>query len=110
MEKEMFEMFLKFMFKDSNQDMEDNRNGTIQIVVLQRGFVVVGIFNRIGENVKISRCQLIRKWGSKHGLGEIAISGPTEKTILDPIGLCQFHILGIVFTINCENDKWREIC
>jgi hypothetical protein len=103
--KQFFEKLLK-----PNKDDEDPRNGTIQIVVLQRGFVVVGLFERKGDTVFIKNSSTIRRWGTTKGLGEIASNGPTESTVLDKEIESSTHVLTIIKCIPCVLEKWSQIC
>jgi len=77
-----------------------------RIVVLQRGWVVVGEFSRSGDSVVITNASVIRIWGTTHGLGELAASGPTAKTVLDPCGTVRVHALCIVASLDSEKTKW----
>lgn len=79
-----------------------------RIVVLQRGWVVVGDYSELGASVTITNAFVIRKWGTTQGLGEIAANGPIpDKTILDPVGVIRAHILSVLFTIDCDAQKWK---
>ena len=78
----------------------------IRIVVLHRGHVVVGWYERSGDEVTVRNSSVIRKWGTTRGLGEIAAGGPTNKTILDPCGVVRCHALAVVMTLDCEAEKW----
>lgn len=77
-----------------------------QIVVLQRGWVVIGEVSRDGEDVTISEASVIRRWGTTRGLGELALEGPKANTVLDPAGTVRGHALGIVMTIDVDESKW----
>lgn len=79
-----------------------------RIVVLQRGWVVVGDYTISGEEVVIENGSVVRRWGTTKGLGEIAMKGPTPDTILDPIPELRVHRLGVVFTLQCKANKWRN--
>jgi hypothetical protein len=77
------------------------------ILVLQRGWVVVGdLAEDTPERVQLTNASVIRFWGTTKGLGEIALDGPTTKTILDPCGTVETHPLTIVFRLACEPAKW----
>lgn len=78
----------------------------IRIVVLRRGFVVVGRYERTGDDVTVSGASVIRRWGTTRGLGEIAAGGPTASTVLEPCGVVRCHALAVISTIDCEGDKW----
>lgn len=84
-------------------------NGPIKIVVLQRGWVMVGKFVRSGSECQLHNASVIRNWGTKKGLGEIAINGPTKDTLLDKCGgLVEFDYLTVVAAISCEESKWLK--
>lgn len=82
--------------------------GDLKIVILQRGWILVGKFERKGSDCKLSEASVIRSWGTTRGLGEIAESGPTSSTKLDPChGLVEFDYLTVVATIACREEKWE---
>ncbi len=81
----------------------------IRIVVLHRGHVVVGRYERTGDDVVVRNASVIRVWGTTRGLGEIAAGGPTAKTVLDPCGTVRVHALGVIMTLDCEACKWTAI-
>jgi len=78
---------------------------TKQIVVLQRGWVVVGDVSRDGDEVTVENASVIRIWGTTKGLGEL-VNGPTASTKLDPAGTVRAHALAVVFTIDVDAEKW----
>lgn len=80
---------------------------TKQIVVLQRGWVVVGNVEKTETEVKINNCYVIRIWGTSKGLGEIARNGPTSKTKLDECPPVTVHPLSVVLYMNVDEDKWQ---
>lgn len=82
-------------------------SGHVRIVVLQRGWVVVGFFSKEGEQCKLDVASVIRVWGTTKGLGEIAKGGPTSKTVLDPCPPIRFHELTSVMMIDCVGEKWE---
>lgn len=77
-----------------------------QIVVLQRGWVVVGDVEKTETEVKINNCSVIRIWGTSKGLGEIASNGPTSSTKLDPCPDLIVHPLSVVLYMNVTESKW----
>lgn len=85
-------------------------DGTIQIAVLQRGFVSVGRFYQHGPIVTLTNSYTIRRWGTTAGLGQLAAEGPTEKTILDAEGTISVHQLAIVKLVECTWAGWPERC
>lgn len=81
---------------------------SIRILVLQRGWIIVGNVHDDPESdeLTITKSAAIRLWGTTKGLGEIALNGPTSKTVLDPAGTCRVHRLAVVLSIDCEESKW----
>lgn len=80
----------------------------IRIVVLHRGHVIVGRYERSGDDVVVRNASVIRVWGTTRGLGEIAAGGPTAKTVLDRCGTVRVHALAVILTIDCEGAKWTS--
>ena len=78
-----------------------------EIVIAHRSWVFVGDVNVIGNDLVIENAFCIRRWGTTNGLGQLALSGPTAKTVLDKYGTVTIHILAVVGRINCNPDvKW----
>ena len=82
----------------------------IRIVVLQRGWVVVGAYSQSGDDCLIRHGHVIRNWGTTKGLGEIATNGPTDNTLLDAIPETRFHALTVVLSLDCATEKWADKC
>ena len=105
------EMKLKDIHKILGLLKNDNdiffEQGLTKIVILQRGWVVVGKFYQSGSNCWIENGYVIRKWGTTKGLGELAIKGKLSDTILDPVPKTEFHQLTIVAAILCDQEKWK---
>ena len=81
-------------------------NRGTEIVILQRGWIVVGKVFRQGYNVTIEKASVIRRWGTTKGLGELAENGPLDNTKLDFAGTIHCHILTIVAEIECKETSW----
>jgi hypothetical protein len=82
--------------------------GDTKIVVLQRGWVMVGRFERNGSDCKLHNASVIRSWGTTKGLGEIASEGPKSSTKLDKCnGLVEFDYLTVVASIACNESAWK---
>jgi hypothetical protein len=78
-----------------------------QIVILQRGWVVVGdMVKSKGPEQELRNASVIRTWGTKKGLGEIALNGPTTTTVLDACGTVRFHEMAVVCRMDVEESKW----
>lgn len=82
----------------------------VRIIVLQRGWVVVGRFLQSGSKCCIENGYVIRRWGTSKGLGQLAIEGPLEETKLEKTPTIRFHELTIVQQIDCEEKKWAKHC
>lgn len=82
--------------------------GELKIVILQRGWIMVGKLERKGSDCKLYNASVIRNWGTTKGLGEIANGGPTKDTKLDPCnGIVEFDYLTVVACISCDEKKWK---
>ena len=77
-----------------------------RIVIAQRGWVFVGRFEQDGDNVTLYQASVIRTWGTTKGLGELALTGKTSKTVLDPVGTVRMHALGVVATLDTTHTSW----
>jgi hypothetical protein len=79
------------------------------ILVLQRGWVVVGDLDPAEQTPEVTRltnASVIRRWGTERGLGEIALKGPQTATVLDPCGIVEAHPQAVVMRIPCEASAW----
>jgi len=93
---------------DGERYVRATNDSPIKIVVLQRGWVLVGRFSQDGEECAVDDASVIRVWGTTKGLGEIAASGPTANTKLDPAGHVRFHVLTTVLTLDCDEASWAS--
>ncbi len=84
----------------------------VNIYVLNLGWVVVGIeqeSHNIDNNLlNISNSFVVRRWGTSHGLGELATNGPLESTILDSIPQLKINTDSIIMILKCDASKWQE--
>ena len=87
----------------------ENIDSPIKIVILQRGWCMVGRFERKENECKLYDASVIRTWGTTKGLGEIAKDGPTSSTKLDKCnGLVEFDYLTVVAAISCSEKEWEK--
>jgi hypothetical protein len=99
---------IKYIRKDSVKEVKEF-TGDIKIVVLQRGWIYIGRFERNGNNCKLHNAYNIRIWGTTKGLPEL-VNGATNKTILDKCeGVVEFDYLTVIHTITVNPDKWKLI-
>jgi len=80
----------------------------VRIVILQRGWVVVGYYRRVNGRVLVSKASVIRNWGTTKGIGEL-IDGPTAATKLEPCGEVDSHELAEIASIKCDASKWQVL-
>ena len=103
---------VKALLNDSDENSaeeETNYGGSeIKIVILQRGWVFVGKFSKVGSACKLTEASNIRTWGTTKGLGELAQDGPTSTTKLDKVNDVSFHELGAIAMIDCDNKSWKN--
>lgn len=85
-------------------------DGDVKIVILQRGWTMIGRFEREGNDCKLHNASVIRKWGTTQGIGELALKGKLADTILDKChGVVEFDYLTVVAMITCKEDLWKEV-
>ena len=80
----------------------------IKIVILQRGWVVVGNYQTDGVFSWIDDGAVVRRWGTSRGLGELAYKGPLENTVLDPVMKMKWHIMTEVATMEVREESWEK--
>ena len=96
---------VKYVRKDSIKIFAEH-TGEIKIVVLQRGWVYIGRFERNGNDCKLHNASCIRNWGTTKGLQEL-VNGPTVNTKLDKCdGVVEFDWLTVIHTIAVNPSKW----
>lgn len=78
----------------------------LKIVILDRGFVLVGNVTVDGDWVTTTNASIIRCWGTTKGLGELAMNGPLKETKLDPIGTVRSPLRALIGLVECEAVKW----
>jgi hypothetical protein len=84
-------------------------NSPIKIVILQRGWVVIGKYAEEENDMCIlTDAYVIRAWGTSNGLGELALEGKQSNTKLDKTGVVRFHKLTTVGIIDCVEKKWNK--
>jgi len=98
---------MKTIIVDGVEYRECKSESNIKIVILQRGWCMVGKFRREGSDCFLDNASVIRKWGTTKGIGEIAKYGPQKETLLDKChGTVEFDYLTVVASISCEESKW----
>lgn len=93
----------------SEQPKLEQIYGDLKIVVLQRGWVLIGRFQQMADTSKcrLNNAQVIRSWGTTQGLGELALKGKQSNTKLDPAnGVVEFDALTMVLSISAKESVW----
>jgi hypothetical protein len=88
---------------EHKDDKEDTRD--VRIVILQRGWVFVGVYSEKGDQCFIDNGFNIRLWGTSKGLGEL-VNGPLSTTKLDSVPQVQFNKLTVISTLKVNASKW----
>lgn len=79
----------------------------IRIVVIEGGWVMVGIVKLSASAIELTTAHVVRRWGTTKGLGQIALDGPTKETVLDKLGIAFIQLKQVRFTVPCDADKWK---
>jgi hypothetical protein len=79
----------------------------MKICVLERGWVMIGQLEKDGDEYLLINGSVIRRWGTTQGLGELASKGPLPETKLEKISLVRFNKSQLIFTISCDESKWK---
>lgn len=79
----------------------------IQIIVVEGGWVLVGVAKLGKGAIELTNAHVIRRWGTTKGLGEIALNGPTKTTVLDKLGIAFIQLKQVRFTVPCDETKWK---
>lgn len=79
----------------------------MKICVLEKGWIFVGTLEKDGDEYLLINGRNIRRWGTSEGLGELANKGPLPETKLDKVPLLRFHKNQLIFTLNCNEEKWK---
>lgn len=80
----------------------------MNIVILHRGWVVVGEMSVKNNWVRLENAYVVRRWGTSKGLGELAAEGPTPNTVLDPSPAMNIPESAIINTIECNKKSWKK--
>lgn len=84
----------------------------INIYVMEERWVIVGVVQSrsvCGMKTILGRSATVRIWGTKQGLGELALLGPRESTKLDvePDGVI-INERYAMRTIPCNLEAWKK--
>ena len=77
-----------------------------QVIIADRGWIYVGKVSRDGDQIVITDCYNVRRWGTTSGLGELALLGPRAETQLDRYGTVRLHVLASLGSVECDSTVW----
>lgn len=83
--------------------------GAVRILILQRGWIVVGRVRQHGVQLTVTNGFVVRRWGTTSGLGQLATFGPLPETTLDAIPTLYTHELEVIAALECTAEKWTVI-
>ena len=78
------------------------------IVVADRAYVYVGDIVYDDRFCVITSARNIRRWGTTKGLGELALEGPKENTVLDLVGTVRIPSHAVISVIDAEAALWSS--
>lgn len=84
----------------------DNMGWTI--VVADRGFVWVGDCAMHGDTLYVTNSYNVREWGTQKGLGELALEGPKNETVLDPVPAVTVPYRAVIALLPSDNTVWNK--
>jgi len=90
------------------KEQEEEQEKALEIVILQRGFVMIGFLSKKENDCTLTDAYVIRSWGTSRGLGELALEGKKENTLLDKAGLVELNNFTIIARIKCDYSKWKS--
>jgi len=90
--------------------MAKNKKTTspLRILVLHRGWVIVGRVKTSATELEISNAAVVRRWGTTGGLGQLARDGVRTDTVLDDSPVIRVHPLAVIKQIDCTESAWTR--
>lgn len=76
-----------------------------RIVVIDRGWVLIGKVTQHHDHVVINTAKCIQRWGTTQGLGQL-VTGPTGDTIAHPMGDVEVPNRAVIFTMQVDASPW----
>lgn len=82
----------------------------VRLFVVDRGFTIIGWSEIDPELVYhwLVTGRTVRRWGTDQGLTQLCTSGPTDRTILDPIALRHIPFRSIIEVIEVDQFVWMS--
>jgi len=89
-------------------DSQPTVTGDIQIVVADRSWNFIGRTTHNGDgSITIKNAQVIRRWGTSKGLGQLALEGKQSNTVLDDSGTVTIPAHAVVAVFDTDASKWQ---
>lgn len=95
-----------YIKKSKVKNLEKYKSSPVQIVVLNRGWIIIGNVSETVSKTVIQNASVIRNWGTKNGLGELAMNGKLPETKLDKCPDIIVETCNVVLVMNCDQSKW----
>lgn len=80
----------------------------LQIVILQRGWNIIGRYREEKDEFICEDSKVLRCWGTTKGIGQLALEGPTDQTKLDETGTVRSLKTTVIARIDVDEDKWAN--
>lgn len=77
---------------------------TRKIIVTRDRWNIVANVTRAVNELVLTDAAVIRYWGTSKGLGELAIDGPTAKTVLDPLPKTRVAVDNVLFMLDVSSS------
>lgn len=94
-----------YFFNNKKRTMKNEKE--FAIVVVDKGFVYVGEVVETDTHVFMTAAKNIRCWGTKSGLGELVMGGPTPLTELDACGNLRVPIKCVISIHETKESLWK---
>lgn len=94
--------------KKSDVKTSSGKPTKLQIVILQRGWVIIGEYREEKDEFVCENSKVIRVWGTTRGLGELALEGAKLNTKLDECGTVRSLKTTIVARLDVDETKWTN--
>lgn len=94
--------------KKSDVPKNSGKPTKLQIVILQRGWVIIGQYREEKDEFVCETSKVIRTWGTSKGLGELAVEGPKANTKLDECGTVRSLKTTIVARLDVDESQWTN--
>lgn len=90
-------------------DTQPALSGTMQIVVADRSWNFIGHTSRDEDNnLVINNAKVIRRWGTKSGLGQLALEGKQTNTVLDEAGTVTLPPHAVIALLHVNEAAWKS--